>query len=51
MILLLSVFLVGCTEVEEAAITEVEAQEETAVEIEKSSEKEELVTSIVKNQK
>ncbi|AIY06821.1 hypothetical protein Plano_2856 [Planococcus sp. PAMC 21323] len=47
LILLLSGFLVGCTEVEETAITEVEAQEETAVEIEESSEKEEPVTPIV----
>lgn len=47
MILLLSVFLVGCTEVEDAATTEVEAQEVTPVEIEESSEKEEPVTPIV----
>lgn len=47
MILLLSVFLVGCTEVEDAATTEVEAQEVTPVEIEESNEKEEPVTPIV----
>ncbi|AIY06814.1 hypothetical protein Plano_2849 [Planococcus sp. PAMC 21323] len=45
MILLPSIFLVDCTDIKDAVMTDVEVHEETAVETE------ELVTSIVKNQK
>ncbi len=46
-ILLLSVFLVGCTDVEDASIADVEAQEVTPDETSKSSEAEETVPPVV----
>lgn len=46
LILLLSIFLVGCREVEDAAIADVEAQEVAPVETTESSEKEEPVTPV-----
>ncbi|ALS77395.1 DNA/RNA non-specific endonuclease [Planococcus kocurii] len=50
MILLLSVFLVGCTDVEETAITNTEAQEVPADEANDNREKEEPVTPAVEEQ-
>lgn len=50
MILLLSVFLVGCTDVEETAITDTEAQEVPADEANDNREKEEPVTPAVEEQ-
>ncbi|EIM05373.1 hypothetical protein A1A1_16665 [Planococcus antarcticus DSM 14505] len=46
-ILLLSVFLVGCTDVEDASIADVEAQEVTTDETSESSEAEETVPPVV----
>ncbi|MDJ0331941.1 hypothetical protein [Planococcus sp. S3-L1] len=50
MILLLSVFLVGCTDVEETAITDTEAQEVPADETNDNREKEEPVIPAVEEQ-
>ena len=48
-LLLTIIFMVGCTNVEDASITDVETdpQEETTVETNKNSEKEETITTVV----
>ena len=48
-LLLTTIFMVGCTNVEDASITDVETdpQEVTTVETNKNSEKEETITTVV----